>query len=163
LNVSIFKIGIILSIIGAVWISVVFLEGNRISEEFLLEPSSSNNIRLEFVGNDIGYYEIFMPEFSGEEVFVQVLDSNKNIISEQSVQTKMSVGYFDFDKNGEYSVRIANISENSTSLQVELGDTNSRNMIPPGVIVLVGTLMIIVASYMKLSDYKIAHPDENIS
>ncbi len=149
--------------LGMIWISIVFLDVNRISEEFLLEQSNSHNIELPFAGADIGYYRIFMPEFSGEEIFVQILDINSNIVSEQIVQTKMSVGYFDFDKTGTYSIKIVNISKNTINLQVEFGNTNSQNMIPSGVMVLVGAVIIIIASYMKLKNYRIEQPDENIS
>ena len=30
-------------------------------------------------------------------MFVQILDTKDNIIQEEKIQTKMSVGYFDFD------------------------------------------------------------------
>ncbi len=146
-----------------IWTGIIFLEGDKISEEFMLESSNSHSVKLDFEGKDIGYYKIFMPEYSGEELFVQVLDDNKSIISEQSVQTKMSVGYFDFERSGKYSVNIANISKNSINLQVEFGNTNSQNMIPSGIMILVGALMIILSSYLKLQNYKIEHPDENIS
>src|SRR3989338_6297033 len=104
-----------------------------------------------------------MPEFSGEQIFVQILDKNQNIISEESVQTKMSVGYFDFEKSGIYTIKITNPSENQINLQVEFGDANSENMISPGVMILVGAIMIIASSYMKLKNYNIEQPDENIS
>lgn len=142
---------------------MIFLEGDRISEEFMLESLNSHNIKLDFEGKDIGYYKIFMPEYSGEELFIQVLDNNKNIISEQSVNTKMSVGYFDYERSEKYTVKIVNISKNSINLQVEFGNTNSQNMIPSGIMIVVGAIMIMLASYLKLKNYKIEHPDENIS
>jgi len=163
LKISLLKIGIILSIAGMIWISAVFLEGNRISEEFLLEPANSQSMSLDFVGNDIGYYRVFMPEFSGDEIFVQVLDIEGNVISEQSVHTKMAVGYFDYKKTGKYTLKFIDISENPINLQIEFGNTNSQKMIPSGIIVLAGVILIIFASYIKLKNYKIAHPDENIS
>ncbi|MFB5629052.1 MAG: hypothetical protein ACE5RR_03875, partial [Nitrosarchaeum sp.] len=95
-----FKIGLVLSIIGIIWVSFVFLQGDRISEETVLKSSNSYDIESNFEGVGIGYYKIFMPEFVGEQVFVQILDKNLNTISEQSIQTKMSVGYFDFEKSG---------------------------------------------------------------
>jgi len=152
-----------LTIAGMIWISSVFLQGDKTSEEFLLESLNSHIIKFNFIGNDIGYYRIFMPEFFGEEIFVQILDTKNNVIAEQGIHTKMSVGYFDYTKGGEYSLKITNISEKAINLKVELGDTNSQNMIPSGVIVLVGSLIIIITSYIKLKNYKIAHPDENIS
>ncbi|MCV0399566.1 MAG: hypothetical protein K5785_06160 [Nitrosarchaeum sp.] len=156
------KIGIILSIAGMIWIAVVFLEGNRISEEFLLESTNSYGISHDFAGSDIGYYKVFMPEFAGDLVFVQILDAKGNVISEESINTKMSVGYFDYENSEKYTVKITNVGENSINVQVEFGSTNSQNMIPSGIMVLAGALLIIFASYMKLKNYKIAQPDENI-
>ena len=163
MKISLIKIGITLSVIGIIWTTMIFLEGDRISEEFMLESLNSHNIELDFEGKDIGYYKIFMPEYSGEELFIQVLDNNKNIISEQSVNTKMSVGYFDYERSEKYTVKIVNISKNSINLQVEFGNTNSQNMIPSGIMIVVGAIMIMLASYLKLKNYKIEHPDENIS
>jgi len=153
----------VLSVIGIILISFVFLQGDRISEEIVLKSNNSHDIELNFDGKGIGYYKIFMPEFAGNQVFIQILDKNQNIISEEIVQTKMSVGYFDFEKSGIYTAKITNPSENQINLQVEFGDANSENMIPPGVMILVGGVMIIVSSYMRLKNYKIEQPDENIS
>jgi len=146
-----------------IWISLVFVEGEKITEQFLLEPSNSHNVNLDFQGNGIGYYKIFMPEYLGYEIFVQILDNNKNIISEQTIHTKMSVGYFEFERNGKYTISVSNISKEKINMQVEFGETNSENMIPSGVMILVGVVLIIITSFMKLKNYKIEHPDENIS
>ena len=78
-----FKIGIILSMIGIIWISAIFIESNKISEEFILESQHSHKIQIDLEGAGIGYYKIFMPEFLKYKIFVQVLDENKNIISEK--------------------------------------------------------------------------------
>jgi hypothetical protein len=152
----------ILSAIGIIWISFVFLQGDKISEEIVLESSNSHDVKLNLDGIGIGYYKVFMPKFNGEQIFVQILDKNQNIISEESVQTKMSVGYFDFEKSGIYTVKVTNPSKNQINLQVELGDAGSEVMIPPGVLILVGAIMIIFSSYMKLKNYKIEQPDKNI-
>ncbi len=146
-----------------IWISFVFLQGDRISEEVVLKSTNSHDMELNFNGKGIGYYKVFMPEFAGDQVFVQILDRNQNIISEEIIQTKMSVGYFDFEKSGIHTIKITNPSENQINLQVELGDANSEDMIFPGVIILVGSVMIIVSSYIKLKNYNIEQPDENIS
>jgi len=163
MKVSIIKIGIILSIIGMVWISIEFLEGDRISEEFVLKSQSANSINLDFEDTGIGYYKIFMPEYLGYKIFVQVIDNDENIISEQNVHTKMSVSYFKFEKRGTYSINIVNMSKEQIDLQVEVGETNSQNLIPAGIMVLVGTIIIITTSFLKLKNYKIEQPDENIS
>lgn len=151
-----------LSVIGMIWISLVFLQGDKISEEIVLKSTNSYDLELNFNGKGIGYYKVFMPEFARNQVFVQILDNNQNVISEENVQTKMSVGYFDFEKSGTYTVKITNPSENQINLQVELGDAESETMIPPGVAILVGAVMIIVSAYMKLKNYRIEQPEENI-
>jgi hypothetical protein len=158
-----FKIGIGLTVLGMFWLSVVFEEGERISESFSLKSSDSTEIEMNFEGKDIGYYKIFIPEFSGERVFVQILDQNQNIISDGIVETKMSVGYFDFEEGGTYVAKITNLSNDQMNLEFELGDTNGREMIIPGIVTLAGGLMIVIASYIKLRDYRIEQPDENIS
>ena len=145
-----------------IWISFVFLQGDKISEEVVLKSTNSHDIELNFNGKGIGYYKVFMPEFAGDQVFVQILDKNQNIISEEIIKTKMSVSYFNFEKSGIYTVKITNPSENQINLQVELGDASSETMIPPGVMILVGAVMIIILSYLKLKNYSIEQPDKNI-
>ena len=151
-----------LSVIGMIWISFVFLQGDKIYEEIVLKSTNSYDIELNFEGKGIGYYKVFMPEFAGNQVFIQILDNNLNVISEEGVQTKMSVGYFDFEKSGIYTAKITNPSENQINLEIELGDASSDSMISPGVMILVGAVMIIVSSYMKLKNYRIEQPDKNI-
>jgi hypothetical protein len=159
---SIFKTGITFTIIGMVWLGVVFSDGDRVSENFSLKPSGSTEIEMEFPGQDIGYYRIFMPEFSGTGVFVQILDENYNVLTDGIVETKMAVAYFDFE-GGIYVAKITNLSDDQMSVEVEFGDTNGREMVIPGIVTLIGGLMIVFAIYVKLRDYRMAQPDENIS
>ena len=147
---------------GIIWLSLVFYDGDRTFENFSLKSSNSAEIEMYFEGRDIGYYKIFMPEFAGEGVFVQILDQDHNVISDGIVETKMSVGYFDFEQ-GSYVAKITNLSKSQMNLEVEFGDTNGREMVLPGIVTLVGGLMIVITSYIKLRDYRIEQPDENIS
>ncbi|MDH3203455.1 MAG: hypothetical protein OEL81_02105 [Nitrosopumilus sp.] len=163
MKATLFKLGLGLVIVGIVWISLVFDETEKIHDSSLLKQSSSLKLESEFTGEDIGFYKVYMPEFTGEEIFVQILDTSDNIIKEQKIQTKMSVGYFDFDTDGSYTVKITNISKNPVSLQVEFGSTNSQKMIPAGILILVGAVVIMAMSYMKIKNYNIEQPDENIS
>ena len=132
-------------------------------ENFSLQSSESAEMQMYFEGKDIAFYKIFIPEFSGDGIFVQVMDKNHNIISDGVVATKMSVGYFDFETSGEYTIKITNLSKQQMNLEVEFGDTNGREMVIPGIITLAGGLLIVVALYIKLRDYRIEQPDENIS
>ncbi|AJM91737.1 MULTISPECIES: hypothetical protein [Nitrosopumilus] len=163
MKVSLLKIGLALIIVGAVWISIVFAETEKIQDVTNLKQSSSFEIKLEFSGTDIGFYKVHMPEFAGQEIFVQILDVNDNVIQEQTVQTRMSVGYFDFNESGAYTVKVTNLAKNQVSLEIEFGNTNSKEMIPAGIMILVGSIAMIVMSYLKIKNYKMAQPDENIS
>ena len=163
MKAPVLKIGIVLIIIGIVWTSVVFNETEKNHDSTLLKKSNSIESKLEFSGMGIGYYKIYMPDFSNENVFVQILDKNLNVIQEQKINTKFSVAYFDFDKDGTYTIKVSNISKNSVNLQIEFGDTNSQKMIAPGLMILVGSLIIMLTSYLKIKNYNIEQPDENIS
>ena len=163
MKISPFKIGLVLVIVGMVWVSIIFADTEKIHDGIILKQSSSFEIKSQFIGTDIGYYKVHMPEFGGEEIFVQVLDVKDSVIQEQIIQTKMSVGYFDFNEDGEYTVKVTNLAKNQINLKVEFGNTNSKEMIPPGIMILVGSISMIVMSYLKIKNYKMAQPDENIS
>ena len=163
MKISLLKLGLGLTIFGIIWISFIFVETEKIHDTILLKQSNSFELKLEFTGADIGFYRVYMPEFSGEEVFLQILDTKDNVIQEQNIHTKMSVGYFDFNENGTHTVKVTNISKNQINLQIEFGNTNSLQMIPAGVLILVGSLTMIIMGYLKIKNYKIEQPDENIS
>ena len=86
-----------------------------------------------------------------------------NVIKEQKINTKFLVSYFDFNKDGTYTIKVSNISENQVNVQIEFGDTNSQGMVVPGVMILLGSLLIMLISYLKIKNYKIEQPDENIT
>ena len=163
MKVSLFEIGLALVIVGMIWISIIFVDTEKTLEQITLKQSSSFEIKSQFTGTDIGYYKVYMPEFSGEEIFVQILDVKDSVIQEQVIQTKMSVGYFDFNEDGEYTVKVTNLAKNQIDLEMEFGNTNSKEMIPAGIMILVGSIAMIVMSYLKIKNYKMAQPDENIS
>ena len=163
MKISAFKVGLVVVIIGMIWVSVIFNETEKNHEESLLKKSNSIESKLEISGVGIGYYKIYMPEFTNENVFVQILDKNLNVIQEQKVNTKFSVGYFDFEEDGTYTIKVSNISENPINLQIEFGDTHSQKMIIPGIMILIGSLVMMLVSYLKIKNYNIEQPDENIS
>ncbi len=163
MKASPFKLGLGLTIVGIIWISFIFVGTEKTYDTILLKQSNSFELNSEFTGADIGFYKIYIPEFTGEEVFVQILDTKDNVIQEEKIQTKMSVGYFDFNEDGTHTVKVTNISKNQINLQVEFGNTNSLQMIPAGILILVGAVTMIVMSYLKIKNYKIEQPDENIS
>jgi len=104
-----------------------------------------------------------MPKFLKYEIFIQVLDKNENIVSEKKVKTKMSVSYFDFDQSGKYTINVLNIQKYPIDIQIELGDTNVQEMIYSGIMIFTGGIIIVISSFVKLRNYRIEHPDENIT
>ncbi len=163
MKISLFRLGLGLVIIGIIWVSFIFDDTEKIQDSILLRQSNSFELKSEFVGADIGFYKIHMPKFTGEEVFVQILDTKDNVIQEQKIQTKMSVGYFDFNEDGTHTIKVTNISKNPIDLQVEFGNTNSHKMIAPGVLILLGAVVMMIMSYVRIKNYNIEQPDENIS
>ncbi len=158
-----FKIGLVLVILGIIWTVFIFDETEKTHETIMLKESNSIQVKSTFFGTDIGYYKLYIHEFTGEKIFVQILDLKDNIIQEQMIQTKMSVGYFDFDGDGEYTVKITNIAKNPIDIQIEFGNTNSQKMQFSGVMILVGAIVIMIISYLKIKNYNIEQPEENIS
>ena len=145
------------------WTAFIFDETEKKYDSVILKQSSSFEVKSEFSGIDIGFYKLYMPEFAGEEVFVQILDTKDNVIQEEMVQTKMSVGYFDFNEDGEYTIKITNIAKNTMDIEIEFGNTNSQKMYPSGIVLFVGAIIIITMAYFKIKNYKIEQPEENIS
>ena len=163
MKISPFKLGLVLVIVGMVWTAFIFDETEKKYDSIVLKESNSFEVKSQFFGIDIGYYKLYMPEFAGEEIFIQILDPKENVIAEQMVQTKMSVAYFDFNEDGEYTLKITNIAKNQIDVQIEFGNTNSQKMLPSGIMVLVGALVMMIMSYMKIKNYNIEQPEENIS
>ena len=156
-------ISLLMITIGMVWTTGVFYETEKTRDLILLKKSDSFETKSELLGKGIGYYKMHMPEFSGETIFVQILDTKNNIIQEEKIQTKLSVGYFDFNEDGKYILKITNISNNSINLETEFGDTNSHNMLLPGIMILVGSVIMMATLYFKIKNYRIEQPEENIS
>ena len=79
------KLGLGLTIIGIIWISFIFVETEKTNDAVLLKQSGSFELTSEFVGVDMGFYKVYMPEFAGEEVFVQILDTKDSVIQEDAL------------------------------------------------------------------------------
>ena len=62
-----------------------------------------------------------------------------------------------------YTIKITNISDHTIPIDVEFGDTNVSQIKNPGIVLFCGIMLMIISSYIKLKNYKIAQPDENIS
>ena len=103
MRLTLFKISILLIIIGASGTGVVFSEAERVAEIMLLKQNESDDISMFFEANDIGYHKVTIPEFEGQGVFYRIVDENYDTISKGIVETKMSIRYFDVKETGVYT------------------------------------------------------------
>lgn len=163
MRISPLRIGLVLAAIGIVTIVIIFDSNQKIISSIILEKEETANVNLNSRDGGIGYYRIEISNFDGQTVFVQIEDSVGNVISDKKIQTGMSVNYFDFQFSGEYTLKITNISEKSTSLQVEFGNTDVVALRIPAVILGIGVMLILFSIYKRLRNYSTAQPDENIS
>jgi hypothetical protein len=128
-----------------------------------LDPSQTITLEIMLQDSGIAFYKIFIPNFAGDAVFVQILDSNENILEDKRIETKMAVNYFNFDYSGKYTLKATNLSEDTKIIEVEFGDMKITEMRTPGIIMIIGLLIIIFSVFRKLQNYRTAQPEENIS
>ena len=162
MRLTLFKISILLIIIGASGTGVVFSEAERMTEIMLLKQNESDDISMFFEANDIGYHKVTIPEFEGQGVFYRIVDENYDTISKGIVETKMSIKYFDVKETGMHTMILTNLAQEKMNYEVEIGSTNAIIISIPAGVMFVGGLLLLFASYMKLKNYRIAQPDENI-
>ncbi len=159
---SLFKIGLILSIICVVFIGYGFYEGEKISQIFLLDTEQTESLDLRLQDSGIGFYKISVPDL-GDSVFIQIVDSQHNVLADKKIETKTAVNYFDFENSNVYTLKVTNLSDHQISVQIEFGDTNLSQIRYPGIVLYVGVILLMISGYRRLKNYKIAQPDENIS
>jgi len=162
IRLSLFKIGFILSIIGIIGVGFIFSESEKISQSFHLDREQVTSFDLKLQNQGIGFYKISIPDL-GDAVFIQVLDSEGNILADKKIETKMAVNFFDFEYSGVYTIKVTNLSNHILPIDVEFGDTGVSQIKNPGIILFCGIMLMIISGYIKLKNYKIAQPDENIS
>ena len=162
MGLSIFKISILLIIMGASGTGIIFSEADRTSELMSLKQTESDQISMFFEENDIGYFTITNPEFQGQGVYFRIVDENFDTISKGIAETKMSIRYFDVKESGIYSIVLTNLAQEKMNYEIEIGSTNALIISIPAGVMFVGGLLLLFSSYMKLRNYRIAQPDENI-
>ena len=162
MRLSLFKISILLIIIGASGTGIIFSESDKLYKFMTLKQTESNEISLYFDAEDIGYYKITMPEFEGQGVFYRIVDDNYYTVSKGISETKMSIRYFDVKESGMHTIIITNLFQEKMDYEIEIGSTNSNKIMIPAGIMFVGGLLLLFTSFMKLKNYRTEQPDENI-
>jgi len=160
---SSFKIGLALLSIASIWIMIVFSGGEKISYTTDLESKETTSLELDLNKNGIGFYILTIPNYSKNIIFVQISDSNGNVIADKKIATKMAVNYFKFSHSGRYNMEITNISEGSVKIQADFGDTKAGELLIPLFISFSGAGFVIFSGYKKLSSQSTAQPEENTS
>ena len=161
LKPSMFKISIGLMIIGTVWLGFLTVNSHNMTENFTLNVAQTGALEIN-LNNDLGFYKVELPEL-GNSVFVQILDPNGNIISDKKLETKLAINYFDINQNGIYTLKITNIANEVLPIQIEIGQINTDELRYPGIILIFGVVLRVISGFIKLKNYKIAQPEENIS
>ena len=162
MRLSLFKISILLVIIGASGTGIIFSESNKIQQVMTLKQTEFNEVSLFFEAEDIAYYKITIPEFEGQGVFYRIVDEDQNTISKGISETKMSIRYFDVKESGMHTMIVTNLSQESMKYEIEIGSTDANKIIIPAGIMFVGGLLLLFTSFMKLKNYRTEQPDENI-
>ena len=162
MRLSLFKISILLVIIGASGTGIIFSESDKIQQVMTLNQTEFNEVSLFFEAEDIAYYKITIPEFEGQGVFYRIVDEDQNTISKGISETKMSIRYFDVKESGTHTMIVTNLSQESMRYEIEIGSTDANKIMIPAGIMFVGGLLLLFTSFMKLKNYRTEQPDENI-
>ena len=162
MKLTLFKISILLVIIGASGTGIIFSEAERTFQSMLLKQNESDEISQYFEAGDVGYHKISIPEFEGQGVFYRIVNEDYDTISKGIAETKMSIRYFDVKESGAYTIILTNLAQEKMNYEVEIGSTNAIMISMPAGVMFVGGLLLLFASYMKLKNYRIEQPDEKI-
>ena len=162
MKASIFRISLGLIIIGIVWIGIITVQNDKISEIFIVRETQTVAYEIYLNGEDVGFYKIAVPEL-GKSIFAQILNPEGNIISDKKLETKLAVNYFDIKESGIYMIKITNLNKHNLMVEIEMGQINILELRNPGIILMVGVMLMTLSGYRKLKNYNIAQPDEKIS
>ena len=162
MKLTLFKISLLLIVIGASGSGIIFSEADRSLQIMSLKQTEFDEISLFFEVGDIAYHKITIPEFEGQGVFFRIVNENYDTISKGIAETKMSIKYFDVRESGMYTIILTNLAQQKMNYEVEIGSTNSLMISIPAGVMFVGGLLLLFTSYMKLKNYRIEQPDEKI-
>jgi hypothetical protein len=158
---SVFRIGVILVLIGAVWTGIVFSGTIKESKNIILDRLDSSRMSVDLNGNGLGFYIISSNTYDNI-LLAKILDSQGNYIDMKRITNKLTVNYFQFDRTGEFTLELTNFADKPVELTTEIGDTGFQNFVIPAIITFLGTVFLVIAGYKKLHSYVTAQPDENI-
>ena len=155
LKITVFQIGLLATITGILVAAYLFTDTQKINQDIVLDTSQiislEKNFQIMHNQQDIGFFKVYTPQFQNNIIFVQILDISQNVIADKKIQTKMAINYFDIDKTGLYTIKVTNLSQEPIYIEIEFGQTNSNQLIYPGIIIIVGVVTMIGSAYKKLN------------
>ncbi len=163
MRLTLFRLGLAVTVMGIGVTAFLFAGAQKTTESFILDIAQTGSSEQYLEAGDIGFFRVYSPNFGGEPIFVQVIDPGENIIADKKVETRMAINYFDIEQDGVFSVKATNLSSNAVYFEVEYGQTGAEKLRYPGIMILAGVILVVVASYRRLRDYSMAQPDENAS
>lgn len=138
--------------------SLIFSDGIQESELISINPQNSKTFDISLLGQGIAFYEIHIKNYQQNPLFVQILEPKGNIIAEQKIHTILSENFFNFNSNGNYVIRVTNISEQNTEFSISYGDTKLEELLIPEIITFVGSSLLVYTIFLRMKNYSIAQP-----
>ena len=138
--------------------SIIFSDGVQESDLISINPQNSKTFNISLSGQGIAFYEIHIKNYQQNPLFVQILEPKGHIIAEQKIHTILSENYFNFNSNGNYNIRVTNISEQNIEFSIRYGDTKLEELLIPEIITFVGSSILIYAIFLRMNNYSIAQP-----
>ena len=89
MKLSLFKISILLIIIGALGTIIVFSESEKLEQFMTLKQTESDEISLYFEAGDIGYHKVTILEFDGQGFFYR-LENPPTVEQERSTYLNLT-------------------------------------------------------------------------
>ena len=138
--------------------SLIFSDGIQESDLISINPQNSKTFDISLSGQGIAFYEININNYQQNPLFVQILEPKDNIIAEQKIHTILSENFFNFNSDGNYVIRVTNISEQNIDFSIRYGDTKLEELLIPEILTFIGSSILIYTIFLRMKNYSIAQP-----
>ncbi|HJU13342.1 MAG TPA: hypothetical protein VJ792_02680 [Candidatus Nitrosotalea sp.] len=157
-RLSIFRIALVLIAVGSLWTTAVVASSLKTSDSWTLDRSGSSSLSVFLQGSGIGFYQIASSQYNNE-ISVKVLDVHGNYIATKTITNKETVNYFTYDRSGQYTLVLTNLSPGPLQVTVGFGDTRYQDLGISSTMLLMGAVLLVLAGYLRLRSYITAHPE----
>lgn len=144
-----FKLGIVLLVIGSIWIGIAYSESNKEVGNFSLESSDSGKLPIKVDKSGIGFYLISSNNYENK-ILAKVVDSHGNFLDIRKITNKVTVNYFRFEHTNEATLEVTNLSDEPVKLSITIGDTKFQELSVPALMIFFGSSLLVFAGYRRL-------------